>query len=1066
MTRNNPAGMRRSIRSVRWPALALAVSCTLLTTTPAAGAAVNAGSAASAVAARADDVIAVPLAARSVTAAAQRPGAPVGKLTDRGCSVTPATGTEPDIAACDLYAMTSTVSVLGTPVPIWGFSSAEVAGSATAPGPQLVVHQGNRVRITVHNRLADTLALALPGQDPASFTTAAGDDTVGIAAGGDKTYEFTATRPGTFRYEAGHTAAGARQVAMGLVGALIVLPADGTAYGAQAGPSPTGYDDEAVLVLSEIDPAFNANPNGFDMRNFAPKYRLINGKPFPSTDPIGTDQGHTVLLRYINVGVHSHAMTVLGGSQREIAQDAHLLKFPTTLTADTVEPGETVDTLVTMPTGPESKLAVYEPALHLDNNGQHTADPLQLAFGGMLTFLDTNAPPPSTDVVGPVATHLMVSPNPSDGKSDVTVTADLSDATTGGSAVTAAEFVVDDAVATGVGFGQPMTATFGTVGVTAASGTIPATAADCAPATGPIPVALNCLDAGKHTVYVRALDAAGNWGVIGSVVLNLPKTGPQTSGGVIESPTNGERDVTIAATGDDSAADGTITAGEYFVDTVGADGSGSAMTANRVATVVSLEATLTGSAVAALGEGAHHVFAHSKDSLGLWGPPLDIPFVVDLTGPAVDAADVAPNPTNGVLTSKSNPGYLVISAQITDRDAGGAVQSTLTDAEAFLDPAQANPPGGSGIQLLPVDGALDSAGELCYGLIQISQIRPLANGSHHVFVRGLDAAGNWGPLFAVNLVVDKQAPVLGSMTGSPNPTNGADTLTLSAAVTEAVGLGAAEFWLGTADPGVGRATRVSVAVVAGRAVVTIPLAAIASGAQRFNLRVQDTAGNWSNAVNTTVAVTNPNLIFSGMFEGMTPGWSSATGTAATSTAARLPGPLEPTSTRGLAVTVPSGAPGRASYVTDITPSAEAAYHARFMFDRNTVTSGSQASAALTIFQGLAGNGSTLFSVQFRMSGTTPQLRAGLTRAGGTSAGPWTPLAAGSHRIQVDWVAATAGSLILTIDGAPLPALTGNTSASRVETVRLGVTAGVVTGAGGSSGTGYFDSFLSTRNQLP
>ena len=38
--------------------------------------------------------------------------------------------------------------------------------------------------------------------------------------------------------------------------------------------------------------------------------------------------------------------------------------------------------------------------MHLDNNGQHTADPLQFAFGGMLTFLDTNAPPPSTDGVG------------------------------------------------------------------------------------------------------------------------------------------------------------------------------------------------------------------------------------------------------------------------------------------------------------------------------------------------------------------------------------------------------------------------------------------------------------------------------------------------------------------------------------------------------------------------------------------------------------------------------------------------------------------------------------------
>ena len=91
-----------------------------------------------------------------------------------------------------------------------------------------------------------------------------------------------------------------------------------------------------------------------------------------------------------------------------------------------------------MPTGPEAKLAVYEPAQHLDNDSQHTADPLQTAFGGMMTFLDTAAPPPSTDGVGPVSvTHARVSPNPSDGLSAVTVTADVSDATTGGSTVIA-----------------------------------------------------------------------------------------------------------------------------------------------------------------------------------------------------------------------------------------------------------------------------------------------------------------------------------------------------------------------------------------------------------------------------------------------------------------------------------------------------------------------------------------------------------------------------------------------------------------------------------------------------
>ena len=87
---------------------------------------------------------------------------------------------------------------------------------------------------------------------------------------------------------------------------------------------------------------------------------------------------------------------------------------------------------------------------------------------------------------------------------------------------------------------------------------------------------------------------------------------------------------------------------------------------------------------------SHHVFVHSKDSLGLWGPPLDIPLPVDLTGPGVDAASVGPNPTNGLITDKSQPGSLVVSASITDKDAQGAAQSTIKDAEAFLDTVGTN----------------------------------------------------------------------------------------------------------------------------------------------------------------------------------------------------------------------------------------------------------------------------------------------------------------------------------------------------------------------------------------
>ena len=443
------------------------------------------------------------------------PAAVPHRLAPSGCTRTGTT------SACDLYAMTGTTQVLGQPVPIWGFSSTSAAGSATAPGPVLVVQQGDTVEVTLHNQLADHVSLAFPGQSADSFSTglSAADQTTGAAPGGEATYTFTAAREGTFLYEAGHTPGGARQVALGLAGALVVLGTPGTADG-------HAYDDEAVVVLSEIDPALNADPEHFDMRTFRPRYRLLNGRPFPATDPIATDQGHTVLLRYVNVGASTHPMSLLGADQLQLAQDGHPMARPESEVVAPVEAGATVDTLVTMPSGPESKVTLYEAGGHLDNDGQTTSDPTQVATGGMMTFLDTSAPAPDTDVVGPVPARVRVAPSPSDGLSDVTVTADLSDARTGGSPVAYAELVVDDHVTVAVGNGVPMgpAASFGTVDVTGLTGTIPAVPAGGGTCTdADVPVALSCLDAGRHTVYVRGRDDAGNWGVVGSAVLNLPE---------------------------------------------------------------------------------------------------------------------------------------------------------------------------------------------------------------------------------------------------------------------------------------------------------------------------------------------------------------------------------------------------------------------------------------------------------------------------------------------------------------------------------------------------------------
>ena len=245
---------------------------------------------------------------------------------------------------------------------------------------------------------------------------------------------------------------------MGLAGALVVLPSNaGSLDGNPAGYPDTCYDDDAVIVMSEIDPALNnsADPLSFDMRNYKPTYRLLNGHSFPSgASTIATDQGHKVLVRYVNVGQQMHAMGVLGGSQVEVADDGHPDKYSTTVAAEDIDPGETLDTIVTMPGTPgvaptasdATKVAIYEANGALDNAAQVTADtPARVAFGGMLAFLDTQAPvDTSQDYVGPKTSGVSVSPNPSDATKDVTVTATVDDSDSGNSSIQAAEYVIDN----------------------------------------------------------------------------------------------------------------------------------------------------------------------------------------------------------------------------------------------------------------------------------------------------------------------------------------------------------------------------------------------------------------------------------------------------------------------------------------------------------------------------------------------------------------------------------------------------------------------------------------------
>ena len=146
------------------------------------------------------------------------------------------------------------------------------------------------VQIVVHNGLSEPVSLEVPGSTIEEGAAEA-------PPGGSASYRFLSA-PGTYLYQSPSN--GGRQIGMGLYGALIVR--SGTPNQAYDNVS-TAYDSEAVLVLSALDPALNADPDNFDLLNWAPPYWLINGKAYPDTSPIHAGAaGQRVLLRYVNAG--------------------------------------------------------------------------------------------------------------------------------------------------------------------------------------------------------------------------------------------------------------------------------------------------------------------------------------------------------------------------------------------------------------------------------------------------------------------------------------------------------------------------------------------------------------------------------------------------------------------------------------------------------------------------------------------------------------------------------------------------------------------------------------------
>jgi hypothetical protein len=932
----------------------------------------------------------------------------------------------------DLYARTGTDTLYGsTSASIWGYSLSS-SGAASLPGPVLDVSQGACVGVTLHNvDIPQATALVFQGQSLVP-------DTTGASAGGTRSYSFVANNPGTFLYEAGLTDNAPRQVAMGLYGALIVRPAGFTSSSApnQAyGPS-TQYQKEMLLVLSEFDTSLAANPTGFDMRNFKARYSLINGKAYPDTVALTVVAGNTVLLRYVNAGVQAHAMSTLGLNQTIIAQDGFPYARSHKMVAETIATGQTLDTLVTIPAGAAggTMYSIYDANMLLKNNsGTGT---LNSGTGGMLTFLTIGGGGglPGPDILGPLSSGVSASPNPTNGSVNVTLSASVSDSTTGNSNVSAAEYFIDTVGTNGAGIA--MSGSFGT----------PTAAVNATLTTA----SLAALSSGSHTLYVHGRDSLNNWGPVTSVVLNLDKTGPATTNATLSpNPSNGATGVTLSFTANDSASgNSNVTAAEYWVDPSGtpANGSGTAIAISTPAPVKALSIGLAPPFTA----GTHTVLVHSQDALGNWGTRVSLNLLVDTVGPATSGISASPAANNGSTPLNTSVQAVRVSASFADPVSSG-VNSNVTAAEGFVDTVGTN---GSGLAFIANDGNFNSTSEPGYADIPLAVINTLGNGNHTIYVHARDAVGNWGAMATLTYLIDRTAPTFTTITLSPAsvvqsiPT----TLTVNGASDPltgglASGVSGGEYWFGTTVPTPGTGTPFN------GLSTSIATGSLAPGNYTVGARVRDTAGNWSSNTSSASLTVAVNAIFSNGFESGTRPWGwSATSTNTTSR-------LNVTSSPALVGTRSLQAQGNnTNYVqynfgTGANP-VTSTFDARFYFRPNGNTStGSDIFAAATS----SGFGTTAFRVRYRWNSGTPQvqIQVGTSNTNTT----WTNINAGTTNnvIEVTWQA--NGNLQLYINGSLAQTLTAN--ANSIGAFRLGSVT-----SGGSSTLMYFDAFSSKRLLTP
>jgi len=257
----------------------------------------------------------------------------------------------------NLYASPFNISLPeGSSLYMWGFGDLGAGANATHPegngyflpqypGPTMIVTEGQEVTINLFNYgVPDPVSIVIPGHNVSASGGQAGLMTQNATFTAPVTYTFTASKPGTYVYHSLDGANPGLHTEMGLLGTLIVRPADAS-HSAYGSGTETDYDHEYLYLLTEADPEIHQQMERGHYAHFTNNERyatvyFVNGRVYPDLlqgdyNPLFPHQPYQslsmshpsdrILVRNANGGHDSHPFHYHGENHRFIGRDGNML---------------------------------------------------------------------------------------------------------------------------------------------------------------------------------------------------------------------------------------------------------------------------------------------------------------------------------------------------------------------------------------------------------------------------------------------------------------------------------------------------------------------------------------------------------------------------------------------------------------------------------------------------------------------------------------------------------------------------------------------------------------------